>query len=95
MVIGLGGVGSHAASMILRAGVGRLLLVDFDQVTSVYNFVLLVIIIIIWFFFSTSLINLVNCSSILKYIFMFCIIYTSLMPVGGWIVDLITRSQLF
>uniref|UniRef100_A0A8R7QXA1 THIF-type NAD/FAD binding fold domain-containing protein n=1 Tax=Triticum urartu TaxID=4572 RepID=A0A8R7QXA1_TRIUA len=31
-VIGLGGVGSHAASMLLRSGVGRLLLVDFDQV---------------------------------------------------------------
>lgn len=33
MVIGLGGVGSHAASMLLRSGVGRLLLVDFDQVS--------------------------------------------------------------
>lgn len=32
MVIGLGGVGSHAASMLLRSGVGKLLLVDFDQV---------------------------------------------------------------
>ncbi|KAG1334171.1 hypothetical protein COCNU_03G002900 [Cocos nucifera] len=31
VVIGLGGVGSHAASMLLRSGVGRLLLVDFDQ----------------------------------------------------------------
>ena len=37
VVIGLGGVGSHAASMLLRAGVGRLLLVDFDQVTSSYK----------------------------------------------------------
>lgn len=34
VVIGLGGVGSHAASMLLRSGVGRLLLVDFDQVLS-------------------------------------------------------------
>lgn len=34
VVIGLGGVGSHAASMLLRSGVGRLLLVDFDQVPS-------------------------------------------------------------
>ncbi|KAF5186027.1 tRNA threonylcarbamoyladenosine dehydratase [Thalictrum thalictroides] len=33
IVIGLGGVGSHAASMLLRSGVGRLLLVDFDQVS--------------------------------------------------------------
>nr|GMC93279.1 tRNA threonylcarbamoyladenosine dehydratase [Ipomoea batatas]GME19053.1 tRNA threonylcarbamoyladenosine dehydratase [Ipomoea batatas] len=33
VVIGLGGVGSHAANMLLRSGVGRLLLVDFDQVT--------------------------------------------------------------
>ncbi|RAL53022.1 hypothetical protein DM860_016257 [Cuscuta australis] len=33
VVIGLGGVGSHAAAMLLRSGVGRLLLVDFDQVT--------------------------------------------------------------
>lgn len=32
VVIGLGGVGSHAATMLLRAGVGRLRLVDFDQV---------------------------------------------------------------
>lgn len=32
VVIGLGGVGSHAAMMLLRSGVGRLLLVDFDQV---------------------------------------------------------------
>uniref|UniRef100_A0A453R9V9 THIF-type NAD/FAD binding fold domain-containing protein n=1 Tax=Aegilops tauschii subsp. strangulata TaxID=200361 RepID=A0A453R9V9_AEGTS len=31
VVVGLGGVGSHAASMLLRSGVGRLLLVDFDQ----------------------------------------------------------------
>ncbi|GFY87634.1 NAD(P)-binding Rossmann-fold superfamily protein [Actinidia rufa] len=33
VVIGLGGVGSHAASMLLRSGIGRLLLVDFDQIT--------------------------------------------------------------
>lgn len=33
VVIGLGGVGSHSASMLLRSGVGRLLLVDFDQVS--------------------------------------------------------------
>ncbi|XP_022759362.1 tRNA threonylcarbamoyladenosine dehydratase isoform X8 [Durio zibethinus] len=32
VIIGLGGVGSHAASMLLRSGVGKLLLVDFDQV---------------------------------------------------------------
>lgn len=32
VVIGLGGVGSHAASMLLRSGIGRLRLVDFDQV---------------------------------------------------------------
>jgi tRNA A37 threonylcarbamoyladenosine dehydratase len=31
-VIGLGGVGSWAAEMLMRAGVGRLTLVDFDQV---------------------------------------------------------------
>ncbi|CAE6201642.1 unnamed protein product [Arabidopsis arenosa] len=35
VVIGLGGVGSHAASMLLRSGVGKLLLVDFDQVSLV------------------------------------------------------------
>lgn len=34
VVIGLGGVGSHAASMLLRSGVGRLLLVDFDQMLA-------------------------------------------------------------
>ncbi|CAM8981335.1 unnamed protein product [Rhodiola kirilowii] len=33
VVIGLGGVGSHAANMLLRSGVGRMLLVDFDQVS--------------------------------------------------------------
>lgn len=33
VVIGLGGVGSHAASLLLRSGVGKLLLVDFDQVS--------------------------------------------------------------
>ncbi|XP_074585051.1 tRNA threonylcarbamoyladenosine dehydratase 2 [Curcuma longa] len=33
IVVGLGGVGSHAASMLLRSGIGRLLLVDFDQVS--------------------------------------------------------------
>ncbi|KAJ1410562.1 Ubiquitin-activating enzyme [Sesbania bispinosa] len=33
VVIGLGGVGSHAASMLMRSGIGKLLLVDFDQVS--------------------------------------------------------------
>ncbi|XP_057972265.1 tRNA threonylcarbamoyladenosine dehydratase isoform X2 [Malania oleifera] len=33
VIIGLGGVGSHAASMLLRSGVGKILLVDFDQVS--------------------------------------------------------------
>lgn len=33
IVVGLGGVGSHAAHMLLRSGVGRLRLIDFDQVT--------------------------------------------------------------
>jgi hypothetical protein len=32
VVVGLGGVGSHAASMLARSGVGALRLVDFDQV---------------------------------------------------------------
>lgn len=32
VVIGLGGVGSHAAHLLLRSGVGKLTLVDFDQV---------------------------------------------------------------
>ncbi|PPD97133.1 hypothetical protein GOBAR_DD05837 [Gossypium barbadense] len=34
VVIGLGGVGSHAASMLLRLGVGKLLLLGFDQVAE-------------------------------------------------------------
>lgn len=34
VVVGLGGVGSHAAAMLLRCGVGKLRLIDFDQVTS-------------------------------------------------------------
>ncbi|QDZ18312.1 tRNA threonylcarbamoyladenosine dehydratase [Chloropicon primus] len=33
VVVGLGGVGSHAAHFLLRSGVGKLRLVDFDQVT--------------------------------------------------------------
>ena len=32
-VVGLGGVGSHAAHMLARAGVGMLRMIDFDQVT--------------------------------------------------------------
>lgn len=33
VVVGLGGVGSHAAAALARSGVGRLRVVDFDQVT--------------------------------------------------------------
>nr|KAJ3412726.1 hypothetical protein HK105_002273 [Polyrhizophydium stewartii] len=33
VVVGVGGVGSHAAHMLLRAGIGRIRLIDFDQVT--------------------------------------------------------------
>ena len=33
VVIGLGGVGSHCAHMLLRSGVSRMRLVDFDQVS--------------------------------------------------------------
>eukprot|EP00041_Stephanoeca_diplocostata_P017865 m.368427 g.368427 ORF g.368427 m.368427 type:complete len:435 (-) comp20842_c1_seq37:639-1943(-) len=33
VVVGLGGVGSHAAHMLARSGVGRLRLIDFDNVT--------------------------------------------------------------
>ncbi|KAJ3050309.1 hypothetical protein HK097_008719 [Rhizophlyctis rosea] len=33
VVVGLGGVGSHAAHMLLRSGVEHLRLIDFDQVT--------------------------------------------------------------
>lgn len=33
VVVGCGGVGSWAATMLVRSGVGRLRLVDFDQVT--------------------------------------------------------------
>ena len=33
VVIGLGGVGSHCAMALMRSGVGRVRLVDFDQVT--------------------------------------------------------------
>ena len=33
VVVGLGGVGSHAAQLLVRGGVRRLRLVDFDQVT--------------------------------------------------------------
>lgn len=34
VVIGLGGVGSHAAAILARSGIGRLRLVDFDQVST-------------------------------------------------------------
>jgi len=33
VVVGVGGVGSHAAHLLLRSGVGKLRLIDFDQVT--------------------------------------------------------------
>jgi len=33
VVVGLGGVGSHAANMLVRSGVSRIRLIDFDQVT--------------------------------------------------------------
>lgn len=33
VVVGLGGVGSAAATMLCRSGVGRLRIIDFDQVT--------------------------------------------------------------
>jgi tRNA threonylcarbamoyladenosine dehydratase len=33
IVVGLGGVGSHAANMLVRSGVGRIRLIDFDQVS--------------------------------------------------------------
>eukprot|EP00598_Pedospumella_elongata_P014016 CAMPEP_0185013890 /NCGR_PEP_ID=MMETSP1098-20130426/99036_1 /TAXON_ID=89044 /ORGANISM="Spumella elongata, Strain CCAP 955/1" /LENGTH=503 /DNA_ID=CAMNT_0027542963 /DNA_START=406 /DNA_END=1917 /DNA_ORIENTATION=- len=33
VVVGLGGVGSHCANMLVRSGVGKVRLVDFDQVT--------------------------------------------------------------
>lgn len=32
VVVGLGGVGSHCAHLLLRSGVGKLRLIDFDQV---------------------------------------------------------------
>jgi tRNA A37 threonylcarbamoyladenosine dehydratase len=34
VVVGLGGVGSHAAHMMARSGVGAMRVIDFDQVTS-------------------------------------------------------------
>lgn len=33
VVVGLGGVGSHAAQMLVRSGVKRLRVIDFDQVS--------------------------------------------------------------
>jgi tRNA threonylcarbamoyladenosine dehydratase len=33
IVVGMGGVGSAAATMLVRSGVGRIRLIDFDQVT--------------------------------------------------------------
>lgn len=41
VVVGLGGVGSHAAAMLLRSGVGKLRLIDFDQVRVMRQDVLL------------------------------------------------------
>ena len=35
VVVGLGGVGSHAAHMLARSGVGCLRVIDFDQVTCI------------------------------------------------------------
>lgn len=60
VVIGLGGVGSHAASMLLRSGIGKLLLVDFDQVLlslilllimfNFYSFILGWLLCFLWIF---------------------------------------------
>lgn len=33
VVVGVGGVGSHAANMLVRSGVGRIRIIDFDQVS--------------------------------------------------------------
>lgn len=33
IVVGLGGVGSHCANMLVRSGVAKIRLIDFDQVT--------------------------------------------------------------
>jgi tRNA threonylcarbamoyladenosine dehydratase len=33
LIVGVGGVGSHAAHMLARAGIGRLQLIDYDQLT--------------------------------------------------------------
>jgi tRNA A37 threonylcarbamoyladenosine dehydratase len=33
VIVGLGGVGSHAANMLVRSGVGRTRLIDFDNVS--------------------------------------------------------------
>jgi tRNA threonylcarbamoyladenosine dehydratase len=33
IIVGLGGVGSHCAHMLVRSGVGKVRLIDFDQVT--------------------------------------------------------------
>jgi len=35
VVVGLGGVGSHAAHMLARSGVGAMRVVDFDQVLNI------------------------------------------------------------
>eukprot|EP00124_Ichthyophonus_hoferi_P001278 Ihof_evm15s62 gene=Ihof_evmTU15s62 len=34
VIVGLGGVGSHAAHMLVRSGIGRVRLIDFDDVTT-------------------------------------------------------------
>jgi len=33
IVVGVGGVGSHAAHMLMRSGVGKLRIIDFDEVS--------------------------------------------------------------
>jgi tRNA threonylcarbamoyladenosine dehydratase len=35
IIIGLGGVGAHAAHLLLRSGIGRLRLIDFDQARAI------------------------------------------------------------
>jgi tRNA A37 threonylcarbamoyladenosine dehydratase len=34
IVVGVGGVGSHAAHMLMRSGVGKIRIIDFDEVTT-------------------------------------------------------------
>jgi hypothetical protein len=87
VVIGLGGVGSHAASMLLRSGVGRLLLVDFDQVYSMMTFFMSLFVFGLFsfiVFYTSTVCHLVSLAYAVFFIFYFFFNYQKKKKKSFW-----------